>query len=121
MKVKIARQARVQRVRDAPVEAMKGFAAENPFESITQLQPLGLIDKEGQVVLDSETRQAVSQYWKEITMTATPNWIAIWPKQRARATAEPNRDVHDATSFDPLPRGRGKKQLRSRCCPPKPS
>jgi hypothetical protein len=60
------RQARVRKdFRDITVEAIKGFAAENPFERITNLQPLGLIDKEGQVVLDAEARQAVSQYWKQ--------------------------------------------------------
>jgi len=51
--------------RDITVEVIKAFADENPFERITKLQPMGLIDKDGNVVTDSKVRDAVSQYWKQ--------------------------------------------------------
>lgn len=52
--------------RDITVEVIKAFAEENPFERITELQPMGLIDKDGEVVMDSKTRAAVRQYWKQV-------------------------------------------------------
>ena len=59
-------QEAVRRVfRDITVETIKAFADENPFERITKMQPAGLIDKDGQVVIDPRARDAVSQYWKQ--------------------------------------------------------
>ncbi|HTD87821.1 MAG TPA: hypothetical protein VK850_14690 [Candidatus Binatia bacterium] len=60
------RQERARReFRDITVEAIKGFADGSPFERITKLQPMGLIDKEGNVVIDSHARDSVKDYWKE--------------------------------------------------------
>jgi hypothetical protein len=61
------RQERARReFRDITVEAIKGFAEGSPFERITKLQPMGLIDKEGNVVVDSHARDSVKDYWKEV-------------------------------------------------------
>lgn len=51
--------------KDVTVQAITAFAKEMPFERITQLQPMGLIDKAGAVVIDSRNRESVAKYWKE--------------------------------------------------------
>jgi len=61
------RQERSRRdFKDITVEAIKGFAEGSPFERITKLQPMGLIDKDGNVVVDSRARDSVREYWKEV-------------------------------------------------------
>ncbi|MDB6121735.1 MAG: hypothetical protein JWQ71_728 [Pedosphaera sp.] len=52
--------------KDITIATIEAFAAGKPFERILELQPMGLIDKDGKVVLDSQNREAVKQYWKEI-------------------------------------------------------
>src|SRR5688572_21637065 len=60
------RQGAVRRdFRDITIEVIKAYADENPFERITELQPMGLIDKDGHVVIDSTAREAVRQFWKQ--------------------------------------------------------
>ena len=50
---------------DITVEAIKGFSDGSPFERSTVLQPMGLIDKDGKVVMDSRARDSVREYWKQ--------------------------------------------------------
>ena len=52
--------------RDITVEAIKGFSDGSPMERIAILQPMGLIDKNGNVVADSRARESVGEYWKEM-------------------------------------------------------
>jgi len=51
---------------DITTEAIAGFSEGSPFERITQLQPMGLIDKDGRVVIDPQQRESVAKYWKEV-------------------------------------------------------
>lgn len=51
--------------KDITVEAIAGFSEGSPFERITQLQPMGLIDKDGRVVIDPRQRESVAKHWKE--------------------------------------------------------
>jgi hypothetical protein len=61
------RQGVVRRdFKDITVEVIKAFAQENPFERIAKLQPMGLIDKDGEVVVDCDARDAVGLYWKQV-------------------------------------------------------
>jgi hypothetical protein len=61
------RQEQVRReFNDITIEAIKGLADGSPFERITRLQPMGLIDKDGKVVVDSRARDPVREYWKEV-------------------------------------------------------
>jgi hypothetical protein len=60
-------QERVRRdFKDVTVEAIKGFADGSPFDRITKLQPMGLIDKDGKVVVDSRARDSVREFWKQL-------------------------------------------------------
>ena len=51
--------------KDIMVETIKGFADGSAFERITILQPMGLIDKDGNVIIDSHARDSVREYWKQ--------------------------------------------------------
>jgi hypothetical protein len=52
--------------KDITVETIHGFAAANPIERITKLQPMGLIDKDGNVIIDPERRGSIQKYWQEM-------------------------------------------------------
>src|ERR1041385_1087320 len=61
------RQERARKeCKDITVETIQAFAAGNPFERVTKLQPTGLIDRDGRVVVDPAARDAVKQYWKQM-------------------------------------------------------
>jgi hypothetical protein len=61
------RQTRIRKqFTDIAVEAIKAFSDANPYERITEFQPMGLIDKDGNVVVDSKSREAVRKYWEEM-------------------------------------------------------
>ena len=61
------RQEQVRRdFTDITVETIKGFADGSPFERITTLQPMGLIDKDGMVVMDPGARDSVREYWRRV-------------------------------------------------------
>lgn len=86
--------------RDITVEVIKAFADENPFERITKLQPMGLVDKNGQVVIDSKDRDAVSLYWKQVEEQETKELERYITEQNAAPNSCPpsqlpsSPDVH---------------------------
>jgi hypothetical protein len=50
---------------DVTIDTIKEYAQENPFETLTEFQPMGLIDEQGTVVTDEKKRTIVAAYWKE--------------------------------------------------------
>jgi hypothetical protein len=69
--------------KDITTEVIAGFSEGSPFERITLLQPMGLIDKDGKVVVDPQQRESVAKYWKEVEEKEnkeTDRYLTEWTK-----------------------------------------